>query len=114
MIISSTKPKKLKAAIIFIFFTVLSILPLLFVHESRALRFVGNRMFFVYSAVSTMPMRHAVCQMVGADQQMLGTLLVCLAWLFSIYGWSIAHRAFEVDGTDVELGPAVSRNSIPR
>lgn len=43
---------KLTPAVIFAFFTVLSILPLLFVHESRALRFVGNRMFFVYAAVS--------------------------------------------------------------
>jgi hypothetical protein len=25
----------------------------------------------------------------------------------SIYGWSIAHRAFELDGTDAKLGPAV-------
>lgn len=38
---------------------------------------------------------------------MLGTLLVSLAWLFSIYGWSITHRGFEVAETDVELGPAV-------
>ncbi|WVR05253.1 hypothetical protein IAU60_002265 [Kwoniella sp. DSM 27419] len=75
-------------AVIFTFFTVLSVLPLLFVHESRALRTVGNRMFFVYTAGISM-------------------LLVCLAWLFSIYGWSIAHRAFEAAGTEVHLGSAV-------
>ena len=39
-------------AVIFTFFTVLAILPLLFVHESRALRYVGNRTFFVFAAVS--------------------------------------------------------------
>ena len=75
-------------AVFFVFFTLLAILPLLFVHESRALRFVGNQMFFRYSAF-------------------LATLLTCLAWLFSIFGWSIAHRAFELANTQVRLGSAV-------
>ena len=42
----------LMSAVIFIFFTLMATLPLLFVHESRALRYVGNRAFFVYAAVS--------------------------------------------------------------
>ncbi|KAL7423963.1 hypothetical protein Q5752_001548 [Cryptotrichosporon argae] len=75
-------------AVIFTFFTLLAILPLLFVHESRALRWIGNRQFFLFSAD-------------------LATILVVTAWLFSIYGWSIAHRAFEVAGTDVHLGSAI-------
>ncbi|WWC90029.1 uncharacterized protein L201_004959 [Kwoniella dendrophila CBS 6074] len=75
-------------SVIFIFFTVLAILPLLFVHESKALRTVGNRVFFVYT--------------MG-----LATLLVTIAWLLSIYGWSIAHRAFEIAGIDVDFGPAM-------
>jgi hypothetical protein len=37
----------------------------------------------------------------------LATLLTCTAWLVSIYGWSIAHRAFELADTDVKLGSAV-------
>jgi len=40
-------------AVVFAFFTLLSVLPLLFVHESSALRYVGNRSFFIYSAVSS-------------------------------------------------------------
>ncbi|KAK4686571.1 hypothetical protein P7C73_g3554, partial [Tremellales sp. Uapishka_1] len=75
-------------AIIFVFFTLIAILPLLFVHESRALRFVGNRIFFLF-AVN------------------FATLLVVLAWVYTIYGWSIAHRSFEIAGTAVHLGPAV-------
>ncbi|OCF35445.1 hypothetical protein I317_04961 [Kwoniella heveanensis CBS 569] len=75
-------------SIIFTFFTVLAILPLLFVHESKALRTVGNRIFFVYT--------------MG-----LATLLVLVAWLYSIYGWSIAHRAFEVADVEVKLGSAI-------
>jgi hypothetical protein len=31
-----------------------------------------------------------------------------MAWLFSVCGWSIAHRAFEMAGTEVRMGPAVS------
>ena len=38
----------------------------------------------------------------------MATLIVVIAWLFSIYGWSIAHRAFEEAGTPVHLGPGVS------
>jgi hypothetical protein len=50
-----------------------------------------------------------VVGMVGliADQQWLSMLLVTLAWVMSIYGWSIAHRAFELTDTDAALGPAV-------
>ncbi|EIW69681.1 hypothetical protein M231_06289 [Tremella mesenterica] len=75
-------------AVIFLFFAFLSILPLLFVHESRALRFVGNRTFFLAF-------------------EMLATLITVTAWLFSIYGWSIAHRAFQEAATAVHLGPAI-------
>lgn len=75
--------------IIFVFFTLLAILPLLFVHESRALRFVGNYMFFKFSAY-------------------LAAVLTGLAWIMSIYGWSVARRNFEVGGVDVGFGPAVS------
>ncbi|GFZ46113.1 hypothetical protein JCM24511_04359 [Saitozyma sp. JCM 24511] len=78
-------------SIIFTAFTVLAILPLLFIHESRALRYVGNRAFFTYASD-------------------LSAMLVCLAWLFSVYGWSIAHRAFEMAGTEVRMGSAVTRN----
>lgn len=39
-------------AIIFVFLTVLSVVPLLFVHESKALRTVGNRMFFLIMEVN--------------------------------------------------------------
>ncbi len=70
------------------FFTLLSILPLLFVHESKALRYVGNRNFFL------------ICLNISL-------ILVIASWCFSIYGWSIASRAFEVAGTAVALGPAV-------
>ena len=45
------------AAIVFSFFTVLAILPLLFVHESRALRYVGNRVFFLFASVSQREVR---------------------------------------------------------
>ena len=49
------KPRtQLITAVIFTFFTLLAILPLLFVHESTALRYIGNRSFFVYSAVRCM------------------------------------------------------------
>ncbi|WRT67134.1 uncharacterized protein IL334_004100 [Kwoniella shivajii] len=75
-------------SIIFVFFTVIAILPLLFVHESKALRTVGNRVFFIYTMT-------------------LATLLVVVAWLFTIYGWSIAHRAFELADVEVELGAAI-------
>ncbi|WWD01384.1 hypothetical protein V866_008327 [Kwoniella sp. B9012] len=75
-------------SVIFVFFTVLAILPLLFIHESKALRTVGNRVFFVYT--------------MG-----LATLLVVISWLFSIYGWSIAHRAFELSDIEVSFGPAM-------
>jgi hypothetical protein len=40
-----------KPAIIFVFFTLLATLPLLFVHESKALRYVGNKMWFSFSSV---------------------------------------------------------------
>ncbi|RSH91983.1 hypothetical protein EHS25_009354 [Saitozyma podzolica] len=62
--------------------------PLLFIHESRALRYVGNRAFFTYASD-------------------LSAILVGMAWLFSVYGWSIAHRAFEMAGTEVRMGPAI-------
>ncbi|WVQ78269.1 hypothetical protein IAT38_000354 [Cryptococcus sp. DSM 104549] len=75
-------------SIIFVFFTVLAILPLLFVHENRALRTVGNRTFFIIV-------------------QTIATLMVIVAWLYSIYGWSIAHRAFEVADVEVKLGSAM-------
>ncbi|WWD15910.1 hypothetical protein CI109_100334 [Kwoniella shandongensis] len=75
-------------AFIFLFFTTLSILPLLFVHESRALRTIGNRTFFIV-------------------MMMVATTLTVVAWLFSIYGWSVAHRAFEVANVDVKLGSAI-------
>ncbi|ORX39855.1 hypothetical protein BD324DRAFT_615256 [Kockovaella imperatae] len=74
--------------IIPVFFTTLAILPLLFVHESRALRFVGNRVFFIFSAN-------------------LAMIVVVTAWLLSIYGWSIAHRTFEVVPLEVHLGSAI-------
>jgi hypothetical protein len=42
----------LTPAIFFVFFTFLAILPLLWAHDSKALRYVGNRQFFSWSAVS--------------------------------------------------------------
>ncbi|ORY33795.1 hypothetical protein BCR39DRAFT_579448 [Naematelia encephala] len=75
-------------SVIFTFFTLLAIIPLLFVHESRALRYVGNRTFFIFFSN-------------------LSALVVSLAWLFSIYGWSIAHRSFQLAGTEVHLGSAI-------
>ncbi|KIS00698.1 hypothetical protein L804_02119 [Cryptococcus deuterogattii 2001/935-1] len=74
-------------AIIFVFLTVLSVLPLLFVHESRALPTVGNRMFFLI-------------------MERIGTTITVAAWVFSIYGWSIARRAFEVSNVETHLGSA--------
>ncbi|KAL0253994.1 hypothetical protein I308_101373 [Cryptococcus tetragattii IND107] len=74
-------------AIIFVFLTVLSVVPLLFVHESRALRTVGNRMFFLI-------------------MERIGTTVTVAAWVFSIYAWSIAHRAFEVSNVETHLGSA--------
>lgn len=41
----------------------------------------------------------------------MSTLIVCTAWIMSIYGWSIARRAFELSDTDADLGPAVSFGS---
>lgn len=75
-------------AIIFVFLTVLSVVPLLFVHESKALRTVGNRMFFLI-------------------MERIGTTITVTAWTFSIYGWSIAHRAFEVSNVEVHMGSAL-------
>jgi len=74
-------------SVIFTFFTLLSVLPLLFVHESRALRFVGNRVFFMYASE-------------------LALLFVVASWVLSIYGWHIALRAFQEAGTKVHLGSA--------
>lgn len=42
-------------AIVFVFLTVLSVVPLLFVHENKALRTVGNRMFFLIIALAQQP-----------------------------------------------------------
>jgi len=42
----------------------------------------------------------------GGDQN-LAWLTVTVAWLFSIYGWSIARRTFQETGTIAKLGPAV-------
>ncbi|CAD6585541.1 MAG: hypothetical protein TREMPRED_004171 [Tremellales sp. Tagirdzhanova-0007] len=75
-------------SIIFSFFTVLAILPLLFVHESRALRFIGNRTFFQFALN-------------------LATVTVTVAFLLSLFGWSIAHRAFQVAGISSVLGSAI-------
>lgn len=75
-------------AIVFVFLTVLSVVPLLFVHENKALRTVGNRMFFLI-------------------MERIGTTTTVAAWTFSIYGWSIAHRAFEVSNIEVHIGSAM-------
>ena len=40
--------------------------------------------------------------------QDLNAIIVCTAWILSVFGWSIAHRAFELAGTEVHLGSAVS------
>ncbi|WVN86795.1 uncharacterized protein L203_101967 [Cryptococcus depauperatus CBS 7841] len=75
-------------ALVFVFLTLLAIVPLLWVHESRALRTVGNRTFFVI-------------------MMRIGTIVTVAAWMYSIYGWSIAHRAFEVANVKVHLGSAI-------
>ncbi|KAK8869816.1 hypothetical protein IAR55_000384 [Kwoniella newhampshirensis] len=75
-------------AFIFLFLTTLSILPLLFVHESRALRTVGNRTFFIVAMT-------------------LATALTVHAWTLSIFGWSIAHRSFELANVEAKLGSAI-------
>lgn len=38
----------------------------------------------------------------------IGTTVTVAAWVFSIYGWSIAHRAFKVSNVETHLGSAVS------
>ena len=80
----------------------LAILPLLFVHESRALRYVGNKIFFQFASV-----RLHLAKSLSLTEQDMSALVIGLACLYSIYGWSIAHRAFEFAGTDVHLGVAV-------
>ena len=77
------------SAIIFIFFTLIAIIPLLFVHNSAALRYVGNSMFFKFSAN-------------------LSAIITLVAWVMTIYGWSIAKRTFEAGGVGAVYGAAVS------
>ena len=50
---------------------------------------MGNQTFFMFSAY-------------------LANLFVPLAWVLSIYGWSIARRTFQAGGVDASFGPAVS------
>ncbi|WVQ71694.1 hypothetical protein IAR50_001235 [Cryptococcus sp. DSM 104548] len=75
-------------AIIFTFLTWLAVIPLLFVHDNKALRTVGNRIFFVI-------------------MMSIATLVTLIAWLLSIYGWSVAHRAFEIAGLETHTGSAM-------
>ncbi|KAI9638279.1 uncharacterized protein MKK02DRAFT_42669 [Dioszegia hungarica] len=74
-------------AIIFTFFTLIAIIPLLFVHNSAALRYVGNSMFFKFSAN-------------------LSAIITLVAWVMTIYGWSIAKRTFEAGGVGAVYGAA--------
>ncbi|RSH88081.1 uncharacterized protein EHS24_000608 [Apiotrichum porosum] len=69
-------------------FTVLSILPLLLVHEAPGLRFVGNKPFFLLSSI-------------------LAAAFVGIGWLFSLFGWNIARRSYAQTGVNAQLGPAV-------
>lgn len=60
-VLSPTKDKSscnnaIVIAIVFVFLTVLSVVPLLFVHENKALRTVGNRMFFLIMEVNCPPL----------------------------------------------------------
>ncbi|KAG7544339.1 hypothetical protein FFLO_03300 [Filobasidium floriforme] len=74
----------------FALFALISIIPLLWVHDSAALHAVANNTFFTYSS------------------QIL-TLIVFLIWPMSILGWSIAQRSFNLSDPDVNatLGPAI-------
>ena len=87
----------LTAAIVFIFFTLLAILPLLFVHESKALRYVGNKMWFSFASV--FPFSELT-----ADRQDMAAILIAVAWILSIAGWSTANRSFQLQGLDSHLG----------
>lgn len=62
------------------------------------------------SAISSFrPLTCFMKSTVGTDPpaQDMSALLVSTAWLFSIYGWSIAHRSFELAGVEVKLGSAI-------
>lgn len=79
-------------------FTVLSILPLLLVHEAPGLRFVGNKPFFLLSSVSPAFVTKSL------THQILAAAFVGIGWLFSLFGWNIARRSYAQTGVNAQLG----------
>ncbi|KAI5449025.1 hypothetical protein NCC49_005675 [Naganishia albida] len=75
---------------IFLFFQLMGVIPLLWVHDSQALHAVANSTFFTYSSY-------------------LSVLLITVTWPISIVGWSIAQRGFElsVPNSQPKLGGAI-------
>ncbi|KAJ9099109.1 hypothetical protein QFC21_003988 [Naganishia friedmannii] len=66
---------------VFLFFQLMGVIPLLWVHDSAALNAVANSTFFNVSSYAS-------------------TTLITVAWPISIVGWSVARRSFALSVPD--------------